>query len=112
MELIRCVELNSLDKILVQLLMCDGNSLTEESPETQTAVQKLILELTKVTYNIRYCVNVHCPCHPEPYIEKLCNIDDVKSYLIKENLYDKIKDIYINYYPITVWDCEYPEFGI
>ena len=94
-----------IDKILFNLLLLDGNetNLLNDNNTIQN-YRALVLELTKVKYNIRYCSNDNCPCHPEYAIKKLIEDDSLVNFLI-ENCYkdivDDIKNLVYNYTPIV-----------
>ena len=99
-----------LDNIIVKLLLLDGNeSNLLETQQDYDDFKNLIIELTKVKYDIRWCSNEFCTCHPK---------SDVKNIMKNKNLCDfiecyssiKIEDI-INmtnkYTAVTVYDRSY-----
>jgi hypothetical protein len=65
-------------------------------------------ELLQIKNNIRWCTNHYCACHPESAIKyQLENNEELKLFLIEENIYEDLLDICMNYEPVTVFDMKY-----
>ena len=61
-----------IDKIIFELLLKDGNETHFiENANVYFDFQELIKELIKIKYDIRYCKNKGCCCHPEHSIKEL-----------------------------------------
>jgi hypothetical protein len=44
----------------------------------------------KSKYDIRYCSNNQCPCHPETKIRRLLSNKELSQFLEEEHLYNTI----------------------
>ena len=93
-----------IDKILKEMLMLDGNETCSLDNDTYLYFQMLIVELAKVKYNIRYCSNQNCPCHPESDIKKILKKEFLADFLKENKLYDIIVNLTIDYKIITIFD--------
>jgi len=94
-----------IDKVLKKALILDGNDTTNIKDEkTYKDFQHLLIELSKIKYNIRYCSNNNCPCHPESEIKKLLENEYLCGFLHEVKLLDDIKLLITDYKPITVFD--------
>ena len=92
-----------IDKIIFELLLKDGNETHFiESTNVYLIFQELIKELIKIKYDIRYCKNKDCCCHPEHRIKELMKNKKLVEFL-ENNCYKNItKDIFelvTNYEP-------------
>ena len=87
-----------IDKILKEILILDGNETCCLDNDTYLYFQMLIVELTKVKYNIRYCGNKNCPCHPESDIKKILEKESLVDFLKENKLYDDIIGLTIDKY--------------
>ena len=88
-----------IDKILFKVLLLDGNESTMLEPIVYTDFKELIIELTKIAYNIRYCTNKNCPCHPESMIKILLKSKSLCDFLTENNLLEGIKCLIEDYIP-------------
>ena len=70
--------------MLLDLLIEDGNKTNLMSKEAQNKYSMLITEVTKAYYDIRFCGNKGCVCHPERDIELLLQDKELSEFL-KEN---------------------------
>ena len=96
-----------IDKILFNILRLDGNETYNLSDDDYNIFKNVIVELTKIKYNIRYCSTKKCECHPESRLEKLLKNEEITSLLQYDNISHDIKYIIDNYEPITIYDvCE------
>ena len=82
-----------IDEIIFELLLKDGNETNLiENKSIYFSFQELIKELIKIKYDIRYCGNEGCSCHPEYRIKELMKNKELADF-IKEYCY---KDIFQN----------------
>lgn len=71
-----------MEKILFELLVLDGNETAYMKDEsTYRCYQQLIVEVTKIQHNIRYCKNHNCSCHPEYTVKELLKNEDLVEFL-------------------------------
>ena len=92
-----------IDKIIFELLLKDGNeTYLIKNVNDYFDFQELIKELIKIKYDIRYCKNKDCSCHPEHRIKELMKNKKLVEFL-ENNCYKNItKDIFelvTNYEP-------------
>lgn len=91
-----------IDKILFKVLLLHGNESTFLDFDTYQLFKNLLIELTKIKYNIRYCSNKNCPCHPESAIKKLLSESKTLCDFLQENhLLEGIKCLVEDYKPIV-----------
>jgi len=65
-------------------------------------------DLLQIKYNVRWCKNQYCNCHPETAIKYILdNNKEIKLFLTEEKIYDDLYEVCINYEPITVFDMKY-----
>ena len=59
----------------------------------------IIVELSKIKYDIRYCEKRKCRCHPESSIEYILKdaSDNLIEFLKKENIYEALKELIESY---------------
>lgn len=92
-----------IDKIIFELLIKDGNETTYiENANVYFNFQELIKELMKVKYDIRYCRNKYCCCHPEYRIKELIKNKELIEFLEKycyKNISEDISELLTNYEP-------------
>lgn len=98
-----------IDNIIVQLLLLDGNeSNLLDNPEDYKNFRRLIIELTKVKYDIRWCSNANCKCHPETTIRTILeNNHELYNFLDRFIKLDWIESMINVYENTTVWDRGY-----
>jgi len=98
-----------IDKILFKILILDGNEATVLSDKAYKDFRGLLIELSKVKYDIRYCTNKDCQCHPEPNIKKLVQDNqELRDFFTNQRLILDIEEIiytlYEESYKNTIWD--------
>ena len=92
-----------IDKIIFELLLKDGNETYYiENSNVYFNFQELLKELIKIKYDIRYCGNENCCCHPEYRIKELMKnkklIEFIEKYCYKDIL-KNILELITNYKP-------------
>ena len=92
-----------IDKIIFELLLKDGNETQLiKSVYDYFDFQELIKELIKIKYDIRYCKNKDCCCHPEHRIKELMKnkklLEFLRNYCYKDISKD-ILELVTNYEP-------------
>ena len=92
-----------IDKIIFELLLKDGNETHFiENANVHFDFQELIKELIKIKYDIRYCENKDCCCHPEHRIKELMKnkklVEFLENYCYK-NISKDIFELVTNYEP-------------
>jgi hypothetical protein len=92
--------MNEKDKILFKALLLDGNETCELNVNTYKKFTRLLIELTKIKYDVRYCSNPNCKCHPETTIKELFKDDILVEFLKVNNIYKSIYDLISDYEPI------------
>jgi hypothetical protein len=99
----------SIDQLIIQMLLFDGNeSNLLDDIDSYTNFRRLIIELAKVKYDVRWCSNDKCQCHPETTIKNLINRNkELQDFLNRFNLLDDILYYIKNYEPTTVFDKGY-----
>ena len=98
-----------IDNIIVQLLLLDGNesNLLDNSDDYKN-FRRLIIELTKVKYDIRWCRINSCKCHPETTIKSILDNNlELYKFLQRFTKIDEIKPMLNVYENITVFDRGY-----
>ena len=90
-----------IDKIIFELLLKDGNETNLiENKSIYFSFQELIKELIKIKYDIRYCKNNNCSCHPEHRIKELIKnkelADCIKEYCYKD-IFKDFSELVTNY---------------
>ena len=87
-------EQKMIDKIIFELLLKDGNETHFiENANVHFDFQELIKELIKIKYDIRYCKNKGCCCHPEHRIKELMKNKKLLEFLEHYCYRDISKDI-------------------
>ena len=92
--------MKNIEKILFKALLLDGNETYGISNNTYEKFRTLLIELTKIKYNIRYCSDLNCLCHPESNIKKLLEYEELAMFLEDNRLLEDIVDLINNYDPI------------
>lgn len=97
-----------IDKLLHEVLMLHGNeSNMIKCEKTQSDFTSFVIALTKLKYNIRYCSNKNCKCHPESTIKKLFKNEKLVEFVnMNAYLKDDVRD-YLdldNYEHKTIFD--------
>lgn len=83
-----------IDKLIFELLLKDGNETNFiENAYVYFDFQELLKELIKIKYDIRYCKNKDCCCHPEYRIKQLMKNKKLLEFLKKYCYKDISKDI-------------------
>lgn len=101
--------MSELDNIIINLLLLDGNeTCLLDDVEDYTCFRRLIIELVKIKYDVRWCNNENCSCHPESAIKDILE-DNPEFYMfLKKYIKVDIIEKYINDYEvITVFDRNY-----
>lgn len=93
--------MTDIDKVLFKSLLLHGNETTLLNDITYQNYKTLLIELTKIKYDIRYCKNKNCPCHPETSIKRLLNNKDLCDFLQENRLLGSINDLIESYIPIV-----------
>ena len=78
-------EIIMIDRILFSLLLLDGNETNIIKVDTYNLFKTLLIELTKIKYNIRYCSKMNCICHPETIIKGILQDNNLKEFLINNS---------------------------
>lgn len=83
--------MKNLNNILLDLLIIDQNETCILTAENYNIFKSLVVEIMKVKYDIRFCSNENCSCHPEKQIENILKTNkELVSFLKQEKLYDDI----------------------
>ena len=97
-------EIIMIDRILFSLLLLDGNETNIIKVDTYNLFKTLLIELTKIKYNIRFCSKMNCICHPETIIKEILQDNNLKEFLINnsyyKNIVDDIEELISDYNPI------------
>ena len=91
----------NIESILFKALLLDGNETCELNQDTYNYFRRLLIELIKIKYNIRYCTNKNCSCHPESVIKILLENYDLYNFLNDNKLLVDITNLITNYEPIV-----------
>lgn len=93
---------NKLDNILKKILPLDGNETSFiKEKDTYLKFQRLIVLLVEARYDIRYCSNENCPCHPEYTIRKLLTDKGLSGFLKEWKVFDEIETFIGDYLPLV-----------
>lgn len=101
-------ENKDLDNVIHNLLLLHNNETTAiKDTEIRELFDSLLIALFKVKYNVRFCSNEHCRCHPESTIKEILENKEVLDFI--ENYSYINKDIQEmlnldNYKPTTIFD--------
>lgn len=85
--------------LLLDLLIADGNETIFMSKEAQNKYSRLITEVTKVYYDIRFCGNEKCECHPEYAIKRLLEDKELSEFLKENKFYNVLQEHIKDYNP-------------
>ena len=88
-----------IDKVLIKCLLLDGNESSLLEYDDLIKFKFIIVELSKIKYDIRYCEKRKCRCHPESSIEYILKdaSDNLIEFLKKENIYEALKELIESY---------------
>jgi len=103
--------MGKIDNIIIKLLLLDGNETNLlDNIDDYENFRRLIIELAKIKYGIRWCSNDNCKCHPETTIRTILeNNLELHDFLDKFIKLDDIKSMIEVHEKITVWDRGYIE---
>ncbi|AIY85376.1 hypothetical protein U729_3122 (plasmid) [Clostridium baratii str. Sullivan] len=87
------------EEILTYLLLLDGNETSLISYETYEKFKVILIEVAKITQNIRYCSNPNCVCHPESKIKKILLDEKIRKFLNENRILEDIEEMVNNYTP-------------
>ena len=95
-----------LDEIInAMLVMRDTETIELEN--NLWIFDEILIQLINKQKNIRWCNNKRCKCHPETKLLALIEKNEIKNFLIENNLYNEIKEIANeDYKPITVFNTK------
>lgn len=101
--------MEKIDNIIIKLLLLDGNETNLlDNIDDYKNFRRLIIELVKIKYDIRWCSNDNCKCHPETTIRTILeNNLELHSFLDTFIKLDDVKSMINVYENITVWDKGY-----
>ena len=88
-----------IDKVLIKFLLLDGNESSLLEYDDLIKFKFIIVELSKIKYDIRYCEKRKCRCHPESSIEYILKdaSDNLIEFLKQENIYEALKELIESY---------------
>lgn len=88
-----------IDKVLIKFLLLDGNESSLLEYDDLIKFKFIIVELSKIKYDIRYCKKRKCRCHPESSIEYILKdaSDNLIEFLKQENIYEALKELIESY---------------
>ena len=92
-------ERKSKQEILTYLLLLDGNETMLIDNKTYNRFKTIVIEVAKITQDIRYCSNPNCVCHPESKIKKILVDEKIRKFLKENKLLEDIEEIVNNYNP-------------
>lgn len=101
--------MEKIDNIITELLLLDGNeSNLLDNIEDYKDFIRLIIELVKIKYDVRWCSSDNCMCHPETTIRTILkNNFELYSFLDKFIKLDEVTSMINVNENITVWDRGY-----
>ena len=82
-----------IDKVLIKFLLLDGNESSLLEYDDLIKFKFIIVELSKIKYDIRYCKKKDCFCHPEYRIKELMENEKLLEFLENYCYKDISKDI-------------------
>lgn len=85
--------------LMLDLLITDGNEAIFMSKEGQSKYSRLIAVVTKAYYDIRFCGNKGCVCHPERDIELLLQDKELSEFLKENKFYNVLQEHIKDYEP-------------
>lgn len=85
--------------LMLDMLIEDGNSVHFLSKEGQSKYSRLIAVVVKAYYDIRFCSNKGCVCHPEYDIELLLRDKELSEFLKENRFYDVLQEYVKDYDP-------------
>lgn len=85
--------------LMLDLLITDGNEAIFMSKEGQSKYSRLIAVVAKAYYDIRFCSNKGCVCHPEHDIKLLLRDKELSDFLKENRFYDVLQEHIEDYNP-------------
>lgn len=85
--------------LLLDMLIEDGGSVHFLSKEGQSKYSRLIAVVAKAYYDIRFCGNKGCVCHPEHDIKLLLQDKELSDFLKENRFYDVLQEHIEDYEP-------------
>lgn len=85
--------------LLLDMLIADGNETIFMSKEGQSKYSRLITVVAKAYYDIRFCSNKGCVCHPEYDIKLLLQDKELSDFLKENRFYDVFQEHIEDYEP-------------
>lgn len=83
-----------IDKLILTLLMLDGNETIHLSMDNQLAFKNLIVQITRIKYGVRWHeYNRECSCQPEWSIKTLLKDNELKEFLEREKVLEDIQKL-------------------
>ena len=94
--------------LMLDLLITDGNEAIFMSKEGQSKYSRLIAVVAKAYYDIRFCSNKGCVCHPEHDIKLLLRDKELSDFLKENKFYDVLQEHIEDYEPkvnCRIYNC-------
>lgn len=94
--------------LMLDLLITDGNEAIFMSKEGQSKYSRLIAVVAKAYYDIRFCSNKGCVCHPEHDIKLLLRDKELSDFLKENRFYDVLQEHIEDYEPkvnCIIYNC-------
>ncbi len=85
--------------LMLDMLITDGNETNSMSKEGQNKYSMLITVVAKAYYDIRFCSNKGCVCHPEHDIKLLLQDKELSEFLKENRFYDVLQEHIEDYEP-------------
>lgn len=85
--------------LMLDMLITDGNETNFMSKEGQSKYSRLIAVVAKAYYDIRFCSNKGCVCHPEYDIELLLQDKELSEFLKENKFYNVLQEYVKDYNP-------------
>lgn len=85
--------------LMLDLLIADGNETIFMSKEAQSKYSRLIAVVVKSYYDIRFCSNKGCVCHPEYDIKLLLQDKELSDFLKENKFYNVLQEYVKDYDP-------------
>lgn len=85
--------------LMLDLLITDGNEAIFMSKEGQSKYSRLIAVVAKAYYDIRFCSNKGCVCHPEYDIKLLLQDKELSNFLKENDFYNLLQEHIKDYEP-------------
>lgn len=94
--------------LMLDLLITDGNEAIFMSKEGQSKYSRLITVVAKAYYDIRFCGNKGCVCHPEQDIKLLLQDKELSEFLKENKFYNVLQEHIKDYEPkvnCRIYNC-------